>query len=120
MLPGRTVELECDALYKFTTKTSFSWIFNGSDLIVSNAVSQDTFSYNLSQNNGDLRIENISGTAYGVYQCVAKYSGLAIISRPARVRKPCEYIISFFVYVFVCLIVVHFHWAAPSVLDCSS
>jgi hypothetical protein len=54
-------------------------------------IPRKTFVYNLSPSNGNLRIDNISGEAYGVYQCVAKYSGGTIISRKAHVRMPCKY-----------------------------
>ena len=85
-LPGTMVELKCDANYNYGRKLLFIWILNGSELNYGTS-----FSYNFLQSNGDLRINNISGTAYGVYQCVANYSSLAIISRPARVSRPCKY-----------------------------
>ena len=88
------VELKCDANYNYGRKLLFIWILNGSELNYGT-------SYNFSQSNGDLRIKNISGTAYGVYQCVANYSrsGLAIISRPARVSRPCKYMYHIFVII---------------------
>ena len=47
--------------------------------------------YKLSGRNGNLKIENINGEAYGAYQCVASYSGHAIISRKAHIRMPCKF-----------------------------
>ena len=82
--PDSTVELKCDALYGYNIKPGFHWVVNDTRLSLSNST------YNPSQRNGDLRIENISEEAYGVYQCVARQAGLALISGKAHVMRPCK------------------------------
>ncbi|XP_028415854.1 contactin-3-like [Dendronephthya gigantea] len=85
---GSTVELKCDAVFGFNVEPELSWVFNGSKVVLSNLVLSKTLDYNFSQKKrGNLRIENISDEAYGVYQCVAMASTGSIISRKARVRK---------------------------------
>ena len=87
------MELRCDARDGyFAPKPELSWVFNGSKVVPTDVTSKKTFRYNLSQEKGNLRIENISEGEYGVYQCVATMdSGCKIISKKAWVRMSCKY-----------------------------
>ena len=93
-VPGSDVKLECTARHIVDKQPHYKWILNETELAFEKQASrQSPFVYNVWSRDGSLLIHNISGAAYGVYQCVANVMGLAIISRKASVRMPCKYII---------------------------
>lgn len=87
--PGSNVELKCNARHA-KARPQYKWVLNGSELVLRRRAPLPRISDGTSSGDGNLLIRNISHLAYGMYQCVAKIFGQAIISRRASVRMSCE------------------------------